>query len=286
MVILAGNRKFIEVVDNEENADISISFKNTPIKIPIYRFIPAVTSDTNLYKLVSNVFNKTQDLLFLTVGGPEHNKILELFIALHRWNGEETLYNHSNYFDRALISDSPMHHGSIPLHNEAYVGGIVPKGNETEKRLGAYVLSFTIPTNLPWISPIPKNRIKIIAIVGMSAVGTTLATAYVSFSENFIVNKFIEIPKHIDDVKATDNAKSLMPEQKTFILNYINYLQNKKNDFELTPGDVVIETLLNPIEKKIYKQMNGVGLEFDELGYELHARLWSLIVGKYLLQNP
>ena len=103
MVILAGNNDFIKVVDNEENADISISFKNTSIKIPIYRFIPAVTSDTNLYKLVSNVFNKTQDLLFLTIGGPEHNKILELFIALHRWSGGVTLYNHSNYFDRELI---------------------------------------------------------------------------------------------------------------------------------------------------------------------------------------
>lgn len=287
MVILAGNKDYIKVVNNEDNADISISFKNTPIKIPIYRFIPVVTSDSNLYKLILNLSNKTQDLLFLTVGGPEHNKILELFIALHRWNGGVTLYNHSNYFDRELVYFS-----AIPLHNEAYVGGIVAKGNETETRSGkgAFVFSFSIPTNLPWVSPIIENHIKIVAIVGLSAIGTTLATAYVSFSDNFIVkdNKtnFIEIPEDSASVKATDNAKSLKPKQKDFIFDYINYLHNTKNGLKLSPGNVVIETLLNPIEKEIYKQMNGVGLEFDELGYELHARLWSLIVGKYLLGNP
>ena len=64
-------------------------------------------------------------------------------------------------------------------------------------------------------------------------------------------------------------------------------MQNKETDFNVSlPGEVYIETLLNPIEKEFYRCLNNVDLKFDELGQnELHAELWSLIANKYLIKK-
>ena len=293
MVILAGSKNKTEVVNTEDDADICISLKETlnSIKIPIYRFIPVATPNTNIYEMISKPKMDTHNLVLLTVGGPEHNKLLELFIALHRWQGGETVFNYSNYFDRAASEEIQS---GLTLFNEAYVGGIAVRGtnqddieekNRTGK--GAFIASFSIPTCIPWSeTEVSPSDIKIVSTVGMSAVGTTLGIAYVSFNEKFLVGAdqitFIDIPNNLENL----GVKNVNVDQKNFIMNYIKYLQNKPNSFAMLPGELYIETLLNPIEKKIYESMKTVDIEFDELkGYESHAKLWSLIAERYLIKR-
>lgn len=294
LVLLAGKKNITNVVSKKDEADIIISFEETPdsIKIPIYRFIPVAIKDSNIYNMISKPEKDIRNFMFLTVGGPEHNKLLELFIALHRWYGGETVFNHSNYFDRERSKEIDS---ALLLYNEAYVGGIAKKGEEERKRTGkgAFVVTFSIPTALPWSEKPDHNdkqefkEIKVVAIVGMSAVGTTLGAAYVTFKEKFNVGKdeitFIDIPDDIKDlrVKNADNK------QNEFIKNYLYYLQNKENNIPvLLPGDVYIETLLNPVEQEFYDAMNDADIKFDELkGYESHAKLWSLIAERYLIKR-
>ena len=293
MVILAGSKNKTEVVNTKDDADICLSLKDTPnsIKIPIYRFIPVATPNTNIYEMISKPKIDTHNLVLLTVGGPEHNKLLELFIALHRWQGGETVFNHSNYFDRAASKEIQS---GLTLFNEAYVGGIAVRGtnqddieekNRTGK--GAFIAAFSIQTDMPWIETKDSPfEIKIVSTIGMSAVGTTLGIAYIAFKEKFLVGNdqiiFIDIPKSID----TLGAKNARSDQKIFVMDYIKYLQNQENSFAIKPGDVYIETLLNPIEKTIYDSMKKAEIEFDELkGYESHAKLWSLIAEKYLIKR-
>jgi len=299
LVILAGGKNYIKVVDTKDEADIILSLKasSNSIKIPIFRFIPVAVSNTNIYKMISTPEKDTRNIMFLTVGGPEHNKLLELFIALHRWYGGETVFNHSNYFDRKFSMDIQS---ALLLFNEAYVGGIAIKGTQNEGSLketeeknragkGAFVVTFSIPTDLPWIEKLDHavKEIKIVAIIGMSAVGTTLGTTYVAFKEEFNVGKdeitFIDIPDNIENL----GVKNVDKKQKKFIIDYLKYLQNKKNDLKVPlPGEVYIETLLNPVEKEFYTAMQIAGIEFDELkGYESHAKLWSLIAERYLIRR-
>ncbi len=105
-LLLAGNyssgsdSKF-QVVANSELADFSISLVETAnsLTVPIHRFIPILSKDTSLYR---NLFENAElpepeadwrNKLFFTIGGSEHNKLLELFIALHRSEGYETVLN-------------------------------------------------------------------------------------------------------------------------------------------------------------------------------------------------
>lgn len=292
MVILAGSKNKTEIVNTEDDADICISLKETlnSIKIPIYRFIPVAIPETNIYEMISEPKMDTHNLVLLTVGGPEHNKLLELFIALHRWQGGETVFNHSNYFDR--VASKEIQSG-LTLFNEAYVGGIAVRGTnkddtEEKKRAGkgAFIVTFSIPTNVPWMKPKDSpSEIKIVSTIGMSAVGTTLGVAYVAFNDKFLVGNdqitFIDIPDNVENL----GIKNVDIDQKIFTTDYIKYLLNDKNSFG-TPGHLIIETLLNPIEKKIYESMKTVGIEFDELkGYESNAKLWSLIAEKYLIKR-
>lgn len=295
MVILAGSKNKTEVVNTKDDADICLSFnKDTPNskKITICRFIPVAISNTSIYKMISELkIMDAPNLVLLTVGGPEHNKLLELFIALHRWYGGETVFNHSNYFDRAASVELQS---GLSLFNEAYVGGIAIRGTnqgDTEEKnragRGAFIVAFSIPTDMPWIETQDSTpKIKIVSTIGMSAVGTTLGVAYVTFKEKFLVGNdqitFIDIPKEIEQL-GVKNANS---NQKEFIREYIKFLQNEQNNFEMFPGALLIETLLNPIEKTIYGSMKTAGIEFDELkGYESHAKLWSLIAEKYLIKR-
>lgn len=294
MVILAGSKNKTEVVNTKDDADICLSLNKDTLnskKITICRFIPVAISNTSIYKMISELkIMDAPNLVLLTVGGPEHNKLLELFIALHRWYGGETVFNHSNYFDRAASVELQS---GLSLFNEAYVGGIAIRGTDqgdTEEKnragRGAFIVAFSIPTDMPWIETQDSTpKIKIVSTIGMSAVGTTLGVAYITFKEKFLVGNdqitFIDIPEKIEHL-GVKNADS---NQKEFIMEYIKYLQNKPNNFEMLPGDLLIETLLNPIEKTIYESMKTEGIEFDELkGYETHAKLWSLIAEKYLIK--
>ena len=295
LVILAGNKKLTEVTDDKDQADVILSLckSQNSIPIPIFRFIPVAISNTNIYELFLKSNDETKNFAFLTVGGSEHNKLLELFIALHRWGGGETVFNHSNYFDR---TESKM--SSVSLFTEAFVGGIVDKGTEqhnTEeikrKDKAAFVISFIIPTYLPWSIKHKNDEqyIKIIAIIGMSAVLTTLGIAYVSFLDNFIVKNdeitLIKIPGCAGDIQVPIGTNNPSDEQKDFILEYIKYLQNKTTKLKVSlPGEVYIETLLNPIENEIFVKMKDIGFELDKQ-YELNAELWSFIAKKYLLKK-
>ena len=296
MVILAGSKNETEIVNTKDNADICLSLNKTKnsnsTQIPIYRFIPVAIANTNIYEMISKPKMDPHNLVLLTVGGPEHNKLLELFIALHRWDGGETVFNHSNYFDRAASVEIQS---SLSLFSEAYVGGIAIRGTnqddvEEKKRagMGAFIVAFSVPTDMPWVETKNSSRkIKIVSTIGMSAVGTTLGVAYVTFKEKFLVGNdqitFIDIPKEIGQL----GVKNADPSQKEFIRDYIKYLLNDPNSFEMFPGALLIETLLNPIEKTVYGSMNTAGIEFDELkgGYESHAKLWSLIAEKYLIKR-
>lgn len=240
--------------------------------------------------MISEPKMDTHNLVLLTVGGPEHNKLLELFIALHRWQGGETVFNHSNYFDR--VASKEIQSG-LTLFNEAYVGGIAVRGTnkddtEEKKRAGkgAFIVTFSIPTNVPWMKTKDSpSEIKIVSTIGMSAVGTTLGIAYVAFNDKFLVGNdqitFIDIPDNVENL----GIKNVDIGQKIFTIDYIKYLLNDNSSFG-TPGHLIIETLLNPIEKRIYKSMKTVGIEFDELkGYESNAKLWSLIAERYLIKR-
>jgi len=294
MVILAGSKNKTEVVNTKDDADICLSLnKDTSYskKIPICRFIPVAIPNTNIYEIIRKPKMDLRNLVLLTVGGPEHNKLLELFIALHRWYGGDTVFNHSNYFDRAASVEIQS---GLSLFNEAYVGGIAIRGtnqgdieekNRTGK--GAFIATFSIPRDMPWIETQDStSKIKIVSTIGMSAVGTTLGIAYVAFNEKFLVGAdqitFIDIPKNIENL----GAKNVNSDQKKFVMDYIKYLQNQPNSFATFPGDLYIETLLNPIEKTIYESMKTAVIEFDELkGYESHAKLWSLIAERYLIKR-
>ena len=295
MVILAGNKNKTEIVNTKDDADIclSLSFneKQNSTQIPIYRFIPVAIPNTNIYEMISKPKMGLRNLVLLTVGGPEHNKLLELFIALHRWYGGETVFNHSNYFDRAASMEIQS---GLSLFNEAYVGGIAIRGTnqgdiEVKNRTGkgAFIANFSILRDMPWIETQDStSEIKIVSTIGMSAVGTTLGIAYVAFNEKFLVGAdqitFIDIPKNIENL----GAKNVNSNQKKFVMDYIKYLQNQPNSFATFPGDLYIETLLNPIEKTIYESMKRAVIEFDELkGYESNAKLWSLIAERYLIRR-
>lgn len=327
LVVLAGDPERIGFTDTLQESHVVISLcENTgALPVLIRRFIPVVTEGSILFDLLgwgagegeTNVKNPNQETgpvrdnwndLILSVGGPEHNKILELLISLHRWAGGEAVFNDSNSFDGDVLATLQT---AVSLYTESYVGGIVRRAatgarseagkddviteTKTRRNHGAFVLSFSVPTGAPPWDPgfekIIRNKINVVAVVGMSAIGSTLGVAYVSFSSKFSVDKnlseirFIDVPDDPEGYKAP-NATD---DERNFLKAYLPYLVHattpKDSAVPRTSKDVS-ETLMTLIDQRFKAWMEGKKMAhmIDPSGNEVHANLWVKVVDRYLMR--
>jgi len=314
LCILAGNPNKINILPDADTsqADITLSLKlksyknNNPddfIDIKINRFIPVFTKDSGIRNKMKAA--RAEGALFLTVGGPEHNKILETFIALHRWGGGKTAMIYSNRFDR---EESESASSAVVLFNESYVGGVMKqiKGdqNESVERNragdGAFLVNFTVPLRIlnlidggtPNQTDVPTSdeSVKVLAIVGQSARGTINGLNLVAFNPKY---KFGQDKPDLLDVTLTEPAPTL-PKDQLFAAHYALALHGrlKRDDlkdsilFTENPSDHT-ERLLVRADEPFLNWMRKSNVQFDEIGPgNNHAKLWSLVAQRYLLRNP
>jgi len=319
-VLLAGHAEHTEVVLDKEKADIIISHNKEASnigefsckkEISIHRFVPVLTASSDLTSLLggyviqkcgASIGKSLRDTMFLTAGGPEHNKLLELFIALHRWSGGDVIMNQSNAFDEVDLKKSTS---AVSLYNEAFVGGVAErtiggtKSSEERKRggWGAFITQFSM--GIDWLpgklahKPIANRKVQVVSVVGLSAVGSVLGLAYVSYYPGYVVNK--------SDVRLLDvpvNPLALVlggvtEKESEFIKGYIQYLTGNKNvegrvkGFPDTPYAQAIRLLLSPVENEIRDLMKSHDIQLDNLSpYDTHARLWALLAHRYLIKQP
>lgn len=331
LLMLAGHRTLTTVVEDEDEAHLILSLgknanpENKNIAVPIHRFIPILDEKCRLLEMLHERGDgamDTRNRLFLTIGGPEHNKLLELFIAFHRWDGGEAVMNQSNYFDRDDLKNCAS---TVSLYTESFVGGVATRksGSDTiqteENRggWGAFVVNFSFSGDiLPGSLSVktdkpPREPFRVLSIVGMSAPGTVLGLAYVAFHSRYIVQKnlvrMIDIPKEGTPLAIVGASEDV----KQFIEAYVSYLRDRTDtafgyryetfinsqankggkrfpEFnEFKRRGQAIEQMLSPVEPGFYSWMQAVGLEFEELGdYDTHGKLWSLIADRYLVKQP
>jgi NAD-dependent SIR2 family protein deacetylase len=310
LLLLAGNSQRVEVV-NSDDWDLSLSFQATEdaLTIRIHRFIPILTQDTIISQLLRTESEDPRDLLFLTVGGPEHNKLLELFIALYRHNGGQVVLNHANYFDRDELQEATS---AVALFTESYVGGVAVRQSgdvrtqqeQNRTGAGAFVITFNVPVGaLPWEAdgddPTKGKRapIRVVAVVGLSAVGSLLGLAYVAFQKKFSVARdnalLIDIPPRAQANRLM--IANVTPKERDFVQGYLNYLWDEENgqfaqyDIHVAAGNPTefLAKLSTPVEKGFYRWMEENKIHFaDFADYETHAKLWSLIAERYLVKQP
>jgi len=317
LCILAGNSSKIAIqTETTTDADITLSLKlgedegtlpGNVIEIPIFRFIPVFTTDSAIRKKMKTA--RSEGALFLTVGGPEHNKILETFIALHRWGGGKTAMIHSNWFDRDEIDSASS---AVVLYNESYVGGVMKqiKGgqNESVERNrtgdGAFLVNFTVPLRVLDLidgktpksgrDAISGDSVQVLAIIGQSARGTINGLNLVAFNPKY---KFGQDKPDLLDVPTTEPSPTL-PQDQVFAACYALALHGKMplewwGDTlkgagleKAYPSDHA-ERLRVRADEPFLKWMKDSNVQFDEIGPgNNHAKLWSLVAQRYLLRNP
>ncbi|MEW5729404.1 MAG: SIR2 family protein [Pseudomonadota bacterium] len=260
VALLAGGRNHMRLTRNEKEAHVVLSDDSAPdmVALPMARFVltpgPTTTfGQTLAYGAGAKAVAGGPDAIdidnecVVTVGGPEHHKGLELFIALHRWGGGRLVFSASNYFDRAesvggddirallnlagVSSTSFDSAGStLVLNTEDFVGGVLRRtvggGAESTRWLrgsrDSFLASFTVPRTLDMGNPAdtdPDGCLKVLAVVGMSMIGTMFGSAYVAWSdiklgagEQRIVH--LEVP---NEISHRQSLRSAMAEFSGFL---------------------------------------------------------------------
>lgn len=324
LVVLAGDPEHIRFLRNRNSADVVLSLRKTSGAVPVLirRFIPVVTEGSGLFDLLrwdagkrdtkagrldgaTDTVADNWNNLVLCVGGAEHNKTLELLIALQRWNRGETLFNNSNEFDKKFVPKPPL---SVLLHTESYVGGIVkPMISDGESKEGEgrptsltkkrgdhsfFILSFSVPTGAPpWVprfNEMAKGRLNVVAVVGMTAIGSILGVAYLALDPNFSVerrrsrNIIINVPGKTGGY-SIDRGTS---DEKKFMRSYLSYLIETEPPPKVArPSRDLSKTLTTVIDQPFKAWMERMGMAhlIDPSGAEVHANLWAKLVNEYLL---
>ncbi|WP_157879082.1 hypothetical protein [Pararhodospirillum photometricum] len=307
MTILAGHPKYMKFANTANEADVTLSFtpQDGDIAIPIYRFIPVITKDTSTWTKMKR--SEEDDAIFLTVGGPEHNKLLEMFIALHRWGSGQTVMSQSNHFD---MQDWEGIDSAVMLHTEAYVGGIMRRlrqdeaeNNVERKRSGdgAFLINFTAPLDIldpafPQENPELRGKsIKVVAVIGMSARGSVTGLTYVAYNTryNFEANSanILDLPGY--QTTAENNVGS------TFPIDYIRrILKGEKigtadwdkpllaETIEDEPKEIIAR-LATRLNSSVFNLLGQEKLHFPELARgDTHAMLMTLIAERFFIKKP
>ncbi|NVK20693.1 MAG: SIR2 family protein [Methylocystaceae bacterium] len=316
----------VEVVQDEDDADIIMGFedghfprqgknkkeKYKIFKIPLQRFFPVLGDTTLLPWLLKTtppqpnspvrMDHDNQNSLLVTTGGPEHNKILELFIALHRWSGGDLVLDASNAFDNNADSTEKP---TIRLATEDYVGGVLkrtsdaPHAGVVKSREGweAFLVSFKIPTGNVFSllerknDNINKNAVQILSVIGMSAVGSILGTAYVLFSKRFRINHdgnqidILNIPQPFSG----QGGEHVTQLERDIVMPYLKYLLGEMNDDKnykdiLRGNSDVMMNLLQPVYPAFHDWLKNKGYTglLKQSSGELHATLWAEIADEFL----
>lgn len=326
LLALAGHKDYIRIVADKKQADIELSLGeprrwDSSVGIVVKRFIPVLDKDLAFGEVldmrnknpeeISTPVNEQRQprrqshekasTLLMTVGGAEHNKLLEVLIALHRWGGGVTVFNDSNVFD---FFEHGRRETGLLLSTEGYVGGVVQRGGAPDARhrgtWDSFLVTFKVPSgHLDSIgsespSNIETRSITVLAVVGLSAPGTILGVAYAMFSSHFRLG---------DETVATlsiPGPPDLKKLQSTFsdpgaigtVRKYLRYLAAQESDDDLKkpickrpPTTSLSEMLLEPVYPDLHEVVAEKIFQIDKADRpigQLHAGLFADIADKFL----